>query len=182
MSAVNENEGYLPTDGAAVEAIVDDMEMVNVTAVNSTITTTTENIQMQQDVNIQSVDEKSTLQVDNVKSNTIVSGDSTCEVVDIASVITQNPNVAKTTRNIQTQHGDYRSVDAENIFLIPRCLWPEDEKKKYDLPSTSSDNNTDTAIEQEAEQVVWIEPFANEVRFNIANTSRNCATKISFFV
>lgn len=77
------------------------------------------------------------------------------------------PGILKHTRNVQTQHGDYRSVDELNIFLIPRCLWPEiDDKKLTWLPTTSNDNsNNAEESKEEPEQVVWIEPFADEVCF-----------------
>lgn len=97
---------------------------------------------------------------------------------DVEMVVASDSSGAQNTkniRNVQTQHGDYRYVDAENIFLIARCLWPEEEEKKqfFLKPSTSNDaanKETDTvgakeedAVEEDAEQVVWIEPFANEV-------------------
>lgn len=92
-------------------------------------------------------------------------------VSDVEMVVASDSSGAKTTRNVQTQHGDYRSVDEENIFLIARCLWPEDEKKPYKpFASTSSEDNVEgsgskASEEEEPEQVVWIEPFENEVRF-----------------
>lgn len=109
------------------------------------------------------------------------------------------PAMVKHTRNVQTQHGDYRFVDELNIFLIPRCLWPENKPKTW-LPTTSTknlkedlkDESKDESKEElkdeskeeskekpmeeskvelkkepeeEEEQVVWIEPFADEVCF-----------------
>lgn len=66
---------------------------------------------------------------------------------------------AKLTRNVQTQHGDFRTVDEGNVFLIPRCLWPGNEESKTNtVASTSNDGESDETTE-EAEQVVWIEPF-----------------------
>lgn len=51
-------------------------------------------------------------------------------------------------RNVQTQHGDYRTVDEENIVILPlaRCHSPEPP-----IPESG-----------EIEPVVWIEPFAEE--------------------
>lgn len=83
-------------------------------------------------------------------------------------------NGAKTIRNVQTQHGDYRSVDDGNVFLIARCLWPEDYDGctlKPKPPATSmeaiepiaSTSNENAELDENAEQVVWIEPFADEV-------------------
>lgn len=184
MSAESESVDYSPTEGTALEASASDVEMV-------------------------------------------VASDSSGA---------QN---TKNTRNVQTQHGDYRSVDAENIFLIPRCLWPESVVINQSLlqllnaePTTSNDVGSKTSeeeadikieeekndskameeegdvktkeekddskameedadseikekkndseamekeaahkdIEEEAEQVVWIEPFANEVsEFDLFN-------------
>lgn len=58
-------------------------------------------------------------------------------------------------RNVQTQHGDYRTVDEENIVLVQKCLWIEE-------PSTVEENEGETSasIAAEPEQVVWIEPFS----------------------
>lgn len=67
----------------------------------------------------------------------------------------------KNTRNIQTQHGDYRTVDEENTFLIVRCLWPH-IPFTYEPPTSVSIAATKPA-DDDNEQVVWIEPFANEV-------------------
>lgn len=65
--------------------------------------------------------------------------------------------ITKNTRNVQTQHGDYRSVDAENIFLIPRCLWPESVVINQSIhqllnfePTTSNDVGSETS-EKEAD-------------------------------
>lgn len=51
-------------------------------------------------------------------------------------------------RNVQTQHGDYRTVDEENIVILPlaRCHSPE--------PPVNESG--------EIESVVWIEPFSEE--------------------
>lgn len=97
---------------------------------------------------------------------------------DIEMVVASDSSGAKIVRNVQTQHGDYRSVDAENIFLIPRCLWPDEDEGQSTLVATTSSDTSAGASgsgsgssgcteqppkEEEAEQVVWIEPFANEV-------------------
>lgn len=47
-------------------------------------------------------------------------------------------------RNAQTQHGDYRSVDEENIVVLPKCLSPE--------PAVADGDETEI-------QVVWFELF-----------------------
>lgn len=89
---------------------------------------------------------------------------SVANVLDIEMVNVTNTSGAKNTRNVQTQHGDYRSVDAENIFLIPRCLWPDEQNQLLPpKPTTSSDQSTEQKEDDEEEQVVWIEPFENEV-------------------
>lgn len=100
-------------------------------------------------------------------------------VSDIEMVVASDSNSAKIMRNVQTQHGDYRSVDEENIFLIARCLWPDDTEPSTSVATTSSDNSAgasdsaeagssssgcvDQPPKEDTEQVVWIEPFANEV-------------------
>lgn len=58
-------------------------------------------------------------------------------------------NNRASVRNVQTQHGDYRTVDEENIVVLPlaRCNSPE--------PLTDDATG-------EIEPVVWIEPFAEE--------------------
>ena len=56
-------------------------------------------------------------------------------------------------RNVQTQHGDYRSVDEENIVVLARCLSPEPD-------SVSEENSDGDVVAPEAG--VWIEPFSDE--------------------
>lgn len=101
------------------------------------------------------------------------------DVSDVEMVAVLDSSGAKTMRNVQTQHGDYRSVDEENTFLISRCLWPDDDKGLSSSQATTSSDNSASAsgsggsgsssggVDQpaieEPEQVVWIEPFANEV-------------------
>lgn len=59
-------------------------------------------------------------------------------------------------RNVQTQHGDYRSVDEENIVVLQRCLSPPPAgTRSHGEDDGSGENST----EEEPEQVVWIEPF-----------------------
>lgn len=90
---------------------------------------------------------------------------------DAELVSVSDASGAKITRNVQTQHGDYRSVDEENIFLIAKCLWPEVEgEKSLTTPQATTSSSSDavgskTQEEQkdQEEQVVWIEPFADEV-------------------
>lgn len=92
------------------------------------------------------------------------------DVPDVETVSASDTSGAKNTRNVQTQHGDYRSVDAENIFLIPRCLWPEVKLSYMERQqSTSQATTSDKPSEDEVEQVVWIEPFADEVSFLLFN-------------
>lgn len=77
---------------------------------------------------------------------------------DIEMIAVTDKIGAKLTRNVQTQHGDYRTVDEGNVFLIARCLWPGDEESKsVPVASTSNDGESGEQIE-DAEQVVWIEP------------------------
>lgn len=65
---------------------------------------------------------------------------SDCESVDV--------NNGAAVRNVQTQHGDYRTVDEENIVILPlaRCHSPE--------PPVNESGEIDA--------VVWIEPFSEE--------------------
>lgn len=77
---------------------------------------------------------------------------------DIEMVIAPDSQGAKTLRNVQTQHGNSQTVDAENIFLIPRCLWPESALSSQATTSAAASSGTEDEV-----QVVWIEPFANEV-------------------
>lgn len=79
---------------------------------------------------------------------------------DVEMVNAPELSGAKNSRNVQTQHGDYRTVDEWNIFLIARCLWPEGDQSTSDAATSPQE-----AKEEEDEQVVWIEPFANEVCF-----------------
>lgn len=111
------------------------------------------------------------------KSIAYASTDDAVPVVDasdVEMVSVSDAIGAKTTRNVQTQHGDYRSVDEENIFLIAKCLWPEvEEDKSLTAPqATTSSSSEAVSIKAEEErkdqeeQVVWIEPFADEVSFS----------------
>lgn len=62
-------------------------------------------------------------------------------------------NNRRPVRNVQTQHGDYRTVDEENIVILPlsRCHSPEPPINELD----------------EIEPVVWIEPFAEENQVSV---------------
>lgn len=84
------------------------------------------------------------------------------DISDVEMVVGPDSSGAKSTRNVQTQHGD-QSVDAENIFLIPRCLWPEKDETESTWKASTSADIAMEAPEEEPEQVVWIEPFADEV-------------------
>lgn len=68
-------------------------------------------------------------------------------------------------RNVQTQHGDYRTVDEENIVVLPlaRCHSPE--------PPIDESG--------EVQPVVWIEPFAEE---NQVSDSRNASYDNNFCI
>lgn len=78
-------------------------------------------------------------------------------------------DVATVFRNVQTQHGDYRSVDEENIVVLQRCLspepirWLEDDAKEAAAISGDDEMKTDEikslVASSAEEQVVWIEPF-----------------------
>lgn len=105
-----------------------------------------------------SADNNSLDQVHSLIDGTVANVNETdVKMIDVADKIG-----AKLTRTVQTQHGDYRTVDEGNVFLIPRCLWPGDEETTTTpVASTSNDGESRENIE-DAEQVVWIEPF-NEV-------------------
>lgn len=90
------------------------------------------------------------------------------EAPDVEMVGASDLSGAKNSRNVQTQHGDSLTVDEENIFLIARCLWPEKVKKPWEPEATTSSDTSTKKEEEEEEQVVWIEPFANEVSSNIS--------------
>lgn len=73
----------------------------------------------------------------------------------------------KAIRNVQTQHGDYRSVDEENIVLIAKLVFDEppregadsslvDVNSRIEQPGSSDGPPTGT------DQVVWIEPFKED--------------------
>lgn len=97
------------------------------------------------------------------------------KMIDVADEIG-----AKLTRNVQTQHGDYRTVDEGNVFLIPRCLWPgKEELKTSPVASTSNDGELEETIE-DAVQVVWIEPF-DEVNI-IYREQKNCSSAIDIII
>lgn len=66
-------------------------------------------------------------------------------------------------RNVQTQHGDYRSVDEENIVVLRNCLSPVPTRAPKTTTDDDDGNQMDVEPEEDAEQVVWIEPFS-EVR------------------
>lgn len=69
--------------------------------------------------------------------------DSECKVVEKSG-----PPV----RNVQTQHGDYRTVDEENIVILPlsRCHSPEPTNELGEI-----------------EPGVWIEPFSEENQVSV---------------
>lgn len=125
------------------------------------IDSTVRNVQVQLDDHA-TVDVKNSLSavptfVDNipdgndVKLTEKVNGDDV-ELMDAESAV----------RNVQTQHGDYRTVDEENIVVLRNCLSPVPTRAvKID---DDDGDQMDLAIELDAEQVVWIEPFS-QVRF-----------------
>lgn len=83
--------------------------------------------------------------------------------------MTDKCDVKTVYRNVQTQHGDYRSVDEENIVVLQRCLspepirWLEDDAKEAAAISGDDEMKTDEikslVASSAEEQVVWIEPF-----------------------
>lgn len=60
---------------------------------------------------------------------------------------------AKAVRNVLTQHGDYRTVDEENIVVLRNCVSPD--------PVTTSTEGQEEDVE--VPETVWIEPFANDL-------------------
>lgn len=79
-----------------------------------------------------------------------------------------NPGALK--RNVLTQHGDYRSVDEENIVILKNCPSPQpstetdgaDGEQSGNEPQTQDDTQPSTSRCAVDEQVVWIEPFADD--------------------
>lgn len=74
------------------------------------------------------------------------------------------------TRNVLIQHGDYRSVDEENIVVLKRCLSPqpsgaaagtssEHEDGEQKISADDQPGTSQIAVE---EQYLWIEPFADD--------------------
>lgn len=91
----------------------------------------------------------------------------TSDLEDVAAsssvdVVLGPTKVVSAVRNVQTQHGDYRSVDEENIVVLRNCLSP------VPTHATKTDGDDgdqmDAEAEPDTEQVVWIEPFS-EVSF-----------------
>lgn len=64
-----------------------------------------------------------------------------------------NMDKSQQQRNVQTQHGDFRTVDEENIVVLVRCNSP---------PVTN-------AFLMEETNFFWIEPFANEEENEVCN-------------
>lgn len=91
---------------------------------------------------------------------------SECEISSVATGLPDSGGKVagvdknRAVRNVQTQHGDYRTVDEENIVVLPlaRCHSPE--------PVVDESG--------EIEPVVIIEPFAEE------NQVSCCFTRGSF--
>lgn len=115
----------------------------------------------------------------NAKKMSSASGISSEDgVTGAGNPVIEPASAKKTVRNVQTQHGDYRSVDEENIVLVKSCIWLEgipaedgeaksgDEKDEGEPSSAQDEPNT---ASDEPEQVVWIEPF-DEVSATAANT------------
>lgn len=109
---------------------------------------------------------------ENIAYASIDSAAQVASATDVEMVNASDSSGAKNIRNVQTQHGDYRSVDEENIFLIARCLWPEEEEEEKDPSLSEATTSNDTKQNEQEEQVVWIEPFADEVSY--FNYSLNC--------
>lgn len=77
------------------------------------------------------------------------------EIGSVKNGVSENEGVIadnnyRPVRNVQTQHGDYRTVDEENIVVLPlsRCDSPEPPP-------------------QEIDETVWIEPFAEENQVSV---------------
>lgn len=83
-----------------------------------------------------------------------------------ADVVPDLTKVVSAVRNVQTQHGDYRSVDEENIVVLRNCISPVPTRaaKSDGDDGVEIDAEADSDADPDVEQVVWIEPFS-EVRF-----------------
>lgn len=119
----------------------------------------------------------------NAKKMSAASGISSGDgVAGAGNPVIQPASAKKTVRNVQTQHGDYRSVDEENIVLVKSCIWLEgipvedaaaksgdegEASSATDGPVSTSDEPSSAS--DEPEQVVWIEPF-DEVSSIAPNT------------
>lgn len=84
--------------------------------------------------------------------------ESDIKMIDVTDSTSRN-----STRNVQTQHGDYRSVDEENTFVIAICLWPNKPEQSNSTATIQPIATTSNDTDETAEQVVWIEPFRDEV-------------------
>lgn len=78
---------------------------------------------------------------------------------DVSEKTVHAEKSSPTTRNVQTQHGDYQITDEGNIFLIAACLWPK--ATEIVKESIVQPEETDVTDSSETHQTVWIEPFAN---------------------
>lgn len=91
------------------------------------------------------------IQTDGSVDESVRDKSSTSIVVETvnASVDTKM-EISISKRNVQTQHGDYRSVDEENIVVLRQCVSP-DPYAATDEGEQSGDNPV--------REVVWFEPF-----------------------
>lgn len=88
------------------------------------------------------------------------------DLVDVVAgcstdVVREPTKIVSAVRNVQTQHGDYRSVDEENIVVLRNCVSPVPTRAVKAIDDTGDDGDEiDAESETDAEQVVWIEPFS----------------------
>lgn len=91
----------------------------------------------------------------------------TSDLKDVAvtsSVVQVTTIVVSAVRNVQTQHGDYRSVDEENIVVLRNCLSPVPTRAAKPDCDDGTECDAEADSDWDTEQVVWIEPFS-EVGF-----------------
>lgn len=66
-------------------------------------------------------------------------------------------------RNVLIQHGDYRSVDEENIVVLKQCHSPQPPGTAIRAAGEDPDDDQPgTSHMDDEEQYLWIEPFADD--------------------
>lgn len=102
-------------------------------------------------------------------TNKMSSDDSKCDTNNVDGIATGAhdvemndvlANVKTAVRNVQTQHGDFRTVDEENIVVLRNCPSPLPVAASTSLLDDDGNEIDKDAADVEAEQVVWIEPFS----------------------